>query len=41
VMTLDPHASNNTFTNAFVNNIYEGLTRHNAKIEIEPALAER
>ena len=41
VLTLDPHASNNTFTNAFVNNIYEGLTRHNARIEIEPALAER
>jgi peptide/nickel transport system substrate-binding protein len=41
ILTLDPHASNNTFTNAFANNIYEGLTRHNAKIEIEPALAER
>ncbi|WP_232818517.1 ABC transporter substrate-binding protein [Elioraea thermophila] len=41
VLTLDPHASNNTFTNAFLNNVYEGLTRHNAKLEIEPALAER
>ncbi|MFQ3622229.1 MAG: ABC transporter substrate-binding protein [Acetobacteraceae bacterium] len=41
VLTLDPHASNNTFTNAFVNNVYEGLTRHNARLEIEPALAER
>jgi peptide/nickel transport system substrate-binding protein len=41
ILTLDPHASNNTFTNAFNNNIYEGLTRHNARIEIEPALAER
>jgi len=41
ILTLDPHASNNTFTNAFANNIYEGLTRHNARIEIEPALAER
>ncbi|WP_019013657.1 ABC transporter substrate-binding protein [Elioraea tepidiphila] len=40
-LTLDPHSSNNTFTNAFINNIYEGLTRHNAKLEIEPALAER
>jgi peptide/nickel transport system substrate-binding protein len=29
-LTLDPHSSNNTFTNAFINNIYEGLTRHNA-----------
>lgn len=38
-LTMDPHASNNTFTNAFVNNVYEGLTRHNAEIKIEPALA--
>ena len=41
ILTLDPHSSNHTFTNAFNNNIYEGLTRHNAKMEIEPALAER
>jgi peptide/nickel transport system substrate-binding protein len=41
ILTLDPHSSNNTFTNAFANNLYEGLTRHNEKIEIEPALAER
>jgi peptide/nickel transport system substrate-binding protein len=41
VITLDPHSSNNTFTNAFIGNIYEGLTRFNEKIEIEPALAER
>ena len=41
IQTLDPHSSNNTFTNAFINNIYEGLTRHNDRIEIEPALAER
>lgn len=41
VLTLDPHSSNNSFTNAFDNNIYEGLTRHNERIEIEPALAER
>ncbi len=38
-LTMDPHASNNTFTNAFVNYIYEGLTRHNYEIKIEPALA--
>ena len=38
-LTMDPHASNNTFTNAFVNNVYEGLTRHNYEIKIEPALA--
>jgi peptide/nickel transport system substrate-binding protein len=41
ILTLDPHSSNNTFTNAFANNLYEGLTRHNDRIEIEPALAER
>lgn len=41
VLTLDPHASNNTFTDAFLNTVYEGLTRHNARLEIEPALAER
>jgi peptide/nickel transport system substrate-binding protein len=41
ILTLDPHSSNNTFTNAFANNIYEGLTRHNDKVELEPALAER
>ena len=38
-LTMDPHASNNTFTNAFANYIYEGLTRHNYEIKIEPALA--
>jgi len=41
VLTLDPHASNNTFTNAFLGNIYESLVRHNERLEIEPALAER
>ncbi|MBM3524873.1 MAG: ABC transporter substrate-binding protein, partial [Alphaproteobacteria bacterium] len=40
VLTMDPFAHNNTFTQAFTNNIYEGLTRHNQKLEIEPALAE-
>ncbi len=39
VLTLDPHSSNNTFTNAFLANIYESLVRMNEKIEIEPALA--
>jgi peptide/nickel transport system substrate-binding protein len=39
-LTMDPYAHNNTFTQAFLNNIYEGLTRHNDKLEIEPALAE-
>ena len=40
VLTLDPHSSNNTFTNTFAGNIYEALVRHNDRIEIEPALAE-
>jgi peptide/nickel transport system substrate-binding protein len=40
VLTLDPHSSNHTFTNAFLGNVYETLVRHNDKIEIEPALAE-
>jgi len=40
VLTLDPHSSNNTFTNAFLGNVYEALVRHNDRIEIEPALAE-
>ncbi len=39
VLTLDPQASNNTFTNAFLGNIYETLVRHNARLELEPALA--
>ncbi|WP_270937477.1 ABC transporter substrate-binding protein [Falsiroseomonas oryzae] len=39
VLTLDPHSSNNTFTNAFLGNVYEALVRHNDRIEIEPALA--
>jgi peptide/nickel transport system substrate-binding protein len=39
VLTLDPHASNNTFTNAFAGNVYESLVRMNERIEIQPALA--
>ena len=39
VLTLDPHASNNTFTNAFLGNVYESLVRMNDRIEIQPALA--
>ncbi len=40
VLTLDPHSSNNTFTNTFMGNIYEALVRHNDRMEIEPVLAE-
>ena len=38
-LSMDPHATNNSFTNAFVGNIYESLVRFNDKLEIEPALA--
>ena len=39
ILTLDPHSSNNTFTNAFLDNVFETLVRHNPRLEIEPALA--
>lgn len=39
ILTLDPHSSNNTFTNAFLDNVYETLVRHNQRVELEPALA--
>ena len=39
-LTMDPHASNVSFTTAFVNNIYETLARFDDKLRIEPALAE-
>jgi peptide/nickel transport system substrate-binding protein len=38
-LSMDPHSTNNSFTNAFVGNVYEALTRFNEKLEIEPALA--
>jgi peptide/nickel transport system substrate-binding protein len=38
-LSMDPHSTNNSFTNAFVSNIYESLVRFNEKLEIEPALA--
>ncbi|MCW8176504.1 ABC transporter substrate-binding protein [Verminephrobacter aporrectodeae] len=39
-LSMDPYSTNNTFTNAFMGNIYEGLVRFNDKVQIEPALAE-
>ena len=39
-LSMDPYSTNNSFTNAFMNNIYEGLVRFNEKVQIEPALAE-
>ncbi|UCG98356.1 MAG: ABC transporter substrate-binding protein, partial [Burkholderiales bacterium] len=39
-LTMDPHATNNSFTTAFVSNVYETLVRFDDKLRIEPALAE-
>src|SRR4051794_11075110 len=39
-LSMDPYSTNNTFTNSFMNNIYEALVRFNDKVQIEPALAE-
>ena len=41
VLTMDPHTSRVTFTNAFLANIYETLVRMNDRLELEPALAVR
>ena len=38
--TLDPYSLNETFTLSALGNTYEGLTRRNEKLEIEPSLAE-
>ena len=38
-LSMDPHSTNNSFTNAFVSNIYESLVRFNDKLQIEPSLA--
>jgi peptide/nickel transport system substrate-binding protein len=37
---LDQYSLNETFTLGVLANVYEGLTRRNADLEIEPALAE-
>ena len=39
-LSMDPYSTNNSFTNSFMNNIYEAMVRFNEKVEIEPALAE-
>jgi peptide/nickel transport system substrate-binding protein len=39
-LSMDPYSTNNSFTNSFMNNIYEAMVRFNEKMEIEPALAE-
>jgi peptide/nickel transport system substrate-binding protein len=39
ILTLEPHSGNEAVTNSFKNNIYEGLTRFDADLKPEPALA--
>ena len=39
ILTLDPHSQNHATTNAILMNSYEGLTRYDAKYDVEPALA--
>lgn len=39
--SLDPYSLNETFSLSALGNVYEGLVRRNAKLELEPALAER
>lgn len=39
ILTLDPHTSRVTFTNAFLANIYETLVRFDDKLALQPALA--
>ena len=40
IISLDPHSGNETLTNSFKQNLHEGLTRYDANLKIEPALAE-
>lgn len=39
--SLDPYSLNETFTLGMLGNVYEGLTRRNGDLNIEPSLAER
>ena len=41
ILTLDPHSQNHATTNAILMHAYEGLTRYDAKYEVEAALATR
>src|SRR5215468_12093275 len=40
ILTLEPHSGNEAVTNSFKQNIYEGLTRLDAELRPEPALAK-
>ena len=39
-LSMDPYSTNNSFTTAFINNIYEGLVRFSEQLKVEPSLAE-
>ena len=41
IHSMDPHAARDDFALSLLCNVYEGLVRWNADLEIEPALAER
>ncbi|MET0520021.1 MAG: ABC transporter substrate-binding protein [Burkholderiaceae bacterium] len=41
VLTLDPHSQDHATTTAILQHAYEGLTRYNAKFEVEPCLASK
>ena len=41
ILTMDPHSQNHATTNAILMHAYEGLTRYNAKYEVEPSLATK
>jgi peptide/nickel transport system substrate-binding protein len=40
ITTLDPHANNEGFTNAYLDNIYDPLVTRGKDLKVEPALAE-
>ena len=41
VLTLDPHSQDHATTHAILQHAYEGLTRYDAKFQVEPALATK
>ena len=41
LLTFDPHAQNHQTTLAFLQQVYEGLTRYDAKFNIQPGLATK
>ena len=39
IVTIDPHAQNEGFTNAYLDNIYEPLVTRGKDLKVEPCLA--